>query len=96
MPRGDGTGPRGQGSGIGRGMGQRGGSRGAGFGVGPGILQYPWALGQLTGGLNPGSISGVKYLPKDPVYWRLIMGLGEIKRAVEKLTDAEKRELLTT
>ena len=68
MPRGDGTGPRGQGSGIGRGMGQRGGSRGAGFGVGPGILQYPQTLGQLTGGLNPGSISGVKYLPMDPGY----------------------------
>ena len=39
MPRGDGTGPRGQGPGTGRGMGrpQGGGrGRGGGFGAGPG------------------------------------------------------------
>jgi hypothetical protein len=37
----------------------------------------------------------VKYLPKDPVYWRLIMELGEMKKAVEELTDAEKREFFS-
>ena len=42
MPRGDGTGPQGQGSGTGRGMGPRGGGRGqgggrgGGYGAGPG------------------------------------------------------------
>ena len=36
MPRGDGTGPRGQGPGTGRGMGRSGGSRGGGFAAGPG------------------------------------------------------------
>ena len=38
MPRGDGTGPSGQGAGTGKGMGSRRGSpgRGGGFGAGPG------------------------------------------------------------
>ncbi|MBN2032224.1 MAG: hypothetical protein JW836_03030 [Deltaproteobacteria bacterium] len=38
MPRGDGTGPRGQGAGTGRGMGGGRGARGrqGGFGAGPG------------------------------------------------------------
>lgn len=36
MPRGDGTGPKGRGSGTGRGTGQRGGGRGGGLGAGPG------------------------------------------------------------
>jgi len=37
MPRGDGTGPTGQGQGTGRGMGQSGGrGRGGGFAAGPG------------------------------------------------------------
>jgi len=37
MPRGDGTGPRGQGPGTGRGMGKgRGGGRGGRFAAGPG------------------------------------------------------------
>jgi hypothetical protein len=36
MPRGDGTGPRGQGSGTGRGMGPRGVDRGQGSGRGGG------------------------------------------------------------
>ena len=36
MPRGDGTGPRGQGAGTGRGMGGSGARRGGGFGAGPG------------------------------------------------------------
>jgi len=37
MPRGDGTGPRGQGPGTGRGMGSGGGrGQGGGFGAGPG------------------------------------------------------------
>jgi len=37
MPRGDGTGPRGQGPGTGGGVGRgRGGGRGGGFAVGPG------------------------------------------------------------
>jgi len=36
MPRGDGTGPQGQGAGTGRGMGPRGGGRGQGGGYGAG------------------------------------------------------------